>query len=209
MPAESSPTTPKAKPVEIAASSSPSPPNADTFDRMEHLKTLHPPRDLGERFSSALDFTPTKAPPLPPSCFQDDARAAPAPLPSAPSSNIRTANNHSGGGIYIAPDGSVVRSPAGFRAGTVPGNYRSRFDHSMVYRAPGSGVRSFGQQHYAPQVRSGETFAAPPPTQPAPTSAPAPIPIPASVQAHRVQAVIPPPGVRTTCRPPTTHTNGR
>ena len=186
---------------------------------MEYYKNRQPLPDLGDRFASARGLTPTKAPSPPPSrsSYEHEARsglARVAPLPPPPlgayglpqvpvataSPFVPNAASHlTGGGVYIAHDGSLVRSDAGFRAGSVPGDYRNRKDYIMVHRGPAGDMRAVAQQYFGPaETQDGYT---PTPQHVAPTMS-APVPTQASlptaaatslaVSVHQVQAVVPP-----------------
>ncbi|KAF1358163.1 hypothetical protein EJ07DRAFT_157165 [Lizonia empirigonia] len=145
---EASPTTPKAQPAKVAAVASASSPTQDNFERMEKFKARYPPQSLGDRFLSARNLEHTRAPsPPPPRSYLEDAARAP---PVSNSSTavlgppVDTGNTHTMS--HVAPDGSLVRSSAGFRS-AVPGSYRSPFDYNVQRRAAGSGTGSFAPQY--------------------------------------------------------------
>lgn len=146
-------------------------------------------------------------PPLPPrSLFEGIARAPPTFVPSAPAPPAVTRPTDSR--LYVAPDGTHVRSSAGFRAGTVPGNYRSPFDHNMVHHGFGRGMPSSSQPIYGPTIPYGSGHGTPSSNQqiygpglPYAPGLPAAAPqtqavdVPAPVAAPQTKAIIPPQGV--------------
>lgn len=182
MSAQGSPTTPNANPAELAATASASSPVADTFDRMEYFMARYPTQSLGDRFSMARDLEHTRAPSPPPprGFFEDTARDALSLNQPAHTFGPHLVTSSTGGISHVGPDGSFMRSSAGFEIDSMPGNYRSPFNHNMVYQAPGSGTRSFAQRR---------TTQAPPITLPPAPVASAPVLVP----ARQTRAVIPSP----------------
>ncbi len=139
----------KARPTNIAARSSTAPEHTGTLEQMD-------PQDSNQelnQFSSTLNEpTTTRSPNLPSTqiFFERDARTNPALPPHRRSSNNILVDNSSGGGVFVASDGSLVRSSTGFKAGTVLGNYRSPFDHNMVHRTIENGNSAISQQYIEP-----------------------------------------------------------
>lgn len=191
---------------------------------MGDYQTRQTPQDLGDRLASARVLTPTKAPsPSPPqSSYKHAARSgltpvAPAlttyvyvPEPSlalfatAPPFVPHVASHPTGGDVFVAPDGALVRSDAGFKAGSVPGNYRNRTDYSMVHRTPGSGMRVVAQQYPVQTVPPRQAFPIPhPPDTTGRPPASALVrpshsmanPTSATAAAPQLQAVVPSPRV--------------
>lgn len=191
---------------------------------MEHYKTRQPPPGLRERLARARELTPTQvpSPPSPRSSYEYEAHSglnSIAPLPPLPFGAYdlprlpiaitspfvpNTASYPTGGGVYVAADGSIVRSDAGFRTWSVPGNYRNRNDYNMVHRGPIGSVNAEAQQYPALAATQDQyiptpQYAAPVVFEPAPTGASSPIAAAASptIPVHQVQEAVPLLGVRT------------
>ena len=186
MSAQGSPTTPNANPAELAPAASAPSPVADTFDRMEYFRARYPTQSLGDRFSKARNLEHTRAPSPPPprGFFEDTARAALSLNQPAHTFGPHLMTSSTGGISHVGPDGSFVRRPAGFEIDSVPGNYRSPFNHNMIYQAPASGTRSFAQRDGFVEQHSPQAL---PVTLPPAPVASAPVLVP----ARQTRAVIP------------------
>ncbi|KAF9692260.1 hypothetical protein EKO04_009751 [Ascochyta lentis] len=188
MSANSSPTTPKAKPADIAAPSSLSSIHAGAPGGMapsEHDSD----QGLGHRSADprSLEYTQAPNPQPPRSSFEGTARDPNAPVRHWPTFGSFVMTGHAAGPSRVALSGSNVRSSAGFKIGAVPGNYRSPFDHNMVHRSPKGGLRPFPQHHHASAMSPSQVLSAATPLVQAPRAS-------VPVSAPQVRAVIPPPG---------------
>ncbi|KAJ8117298.1 hypothetical protein OPT61_g1477 [Boeremia exigua] len=175
MPAEISPITPKAQCADIGAMSSAAP-----------LQT--------EAATTEASSSPTMQ-----TVFERDTRANNSESARAYPLNCLLIYDSSGSSVFVAPDGSIVRSSAGFKAGTVPGNYRSPFDHNMVHRTCVNAKTASAQQHTGPavvprgphgQVQAQAARAHMPTRVPAPSYNPVLVP----TAVRQTRAVVPPPG---------------